>query len=110
MKLGSEDPDTFALYEQLVYTGRLPSKQKSKLAEYTVLAKLYTLGEMLQDTGAKNSALEAILTCSKEKQPDGSSGYCPSSQIINIIYDGTPGPCLARSLMVDFYTFQGDKS
>ncbi|KAH7095173.1 hypothetical protein FB567DRAFT_511908 [Paraphoma chrysanthemicola] len=102
------DPRAFALYAQLLYVDRIPSK--SKLGdpdhdEYALLCKLYILAANIQDIPTKNAALSAIFTKCQEDDKLPLSGH------VWIIYDGTSASSLARRMMVDLYTFniQGDE-
>jgi hypothetical protein len=100
------EPDTFALYQQLLYTQRLPSKIPGDNnilnihKEYIHLAELYVLAHHLSDTTAKNAAISAMLDC----WHDSHRGSLPPSKAISIIYAGTEGSSQARKLMVDLYT------
>jgi hypothetical protein len=94
------DPSAFALYIQILYTNRLPSKPPSATtnrSEYTPLCKLYTLATALRDITTKNIA---ILAKAKENFD------IPTSEHVSIIYLATSGACAARKMMVDFYTFK----
>ncbi|KAF2660666.1 hypothetical protein K491DRAFT_726317 [Lophiostoma macrostomum CBS 122681] len=109
--LPTEDPDAFALYLQLLYTHRIPSKLSFKdyidyiAKEYVSLAKLYILSQNLGDVKAKNAAVEAMLECWKEASIMPLSNHLPPGEAIHIIYNGTGKGCKARQLMVDLYAF-----
>jgi hypothetical protein len=94
------DPRAFALYFQLIYTGRLPSKPNDAKDEYTLLCKLYILAREFTDIAAQNASLDAIIAKASE------SGEIPASEHIWVIYKGTDGPCGARKMMLDFYTYE----
>ncbi|KAI4691768.1 hypothetical protein J4E81_007295 [Alternaria sp. BMP 2799] len=98
------NPRAFALYFQLIYTGRIPSKPNdasdAEHDEYALLCKLYTIAHLVKDAKAKDSALDAILVKATE------SAEIPSSEHVWIVYAGTEGPCKARKMMVDFYTYK----
>ncbi|KAI4627405.1 uncharacterized protein J4E87_003968 [Alternaria ethzedia] len=98
------NPRAFALYFQLIYTGRIPSKRNdasdAEHDEYALLCKLYTIAHLVKDAKAKDSALDAILVKATE------SAEIPSSEHVWIVYAGTEGPCKARKMMVDFYTYK----
>jgi hypothetical protein len=95
--------DAFALYLQLLYTNRLPSKSIDAVKEYSLYVLLYNLASELQDLATKNVALDAILSVAKE----GSD--IPTGEHIRIIYGASSGLCAARRLMVDLYKFRATK-
>ncbi|KAI4697771.1 uncharacterized protein J4E84_000904 [Alternaria hordeiaustralica] len=98
------NPRAFALYFQLIYTGRIPSKPNdasdAEHDEYALLCKLYTIAHLVKDANAKDSALDAVFVKATE------SAEIPSSEHVWIVYAGTEGPCKARKMMVDFYTYK----
>ncbi|KAF2704198.1 hypothetical protein K504DRAFT_442237 [Pleomassaria siparia CBS 279.74] len=106
VKLPEDDPIAFGLYEQLLYTGSLPSKPEATGSgasqEYVILSKLYVLAVKVQDIHAKCAATNAMLSRIREIQ--NGKRALPDATAINIIYAGTPGPCAARRLLVDMYT------
>lgn len=100
--------EAFALYVQLLYTGRLPSNGRmltnfwtGELTnipsndEYAALIKLFLIP--LEDRIAQKIALEAILAKAKE------DGVIPSPKHVSMVYEGTDEPCGARKMMVDLY-------
>lgn len=111
VKLPEVDPVAFALYEQLIYTNQLPSIHESKESneELENLAKLYVLGERIQDLAAKNSGIDAMLAMVTDTQ-NGKVLCPPSARTVSIIYGGTRGAREGRQLMVDFYTYRGTSS
>ncbi|CAA9965871.1 BTB/POZ domain containing protein [Pyrenophora teres f. maculata] len=99
--LEQEDPETFALYLELLYTGALPTKEDTEL--YAPLSKLYVLAEMLMDDTTKTIVLNAI-QAQIEDGPE-KDHYCfPEPAAIRIIYKGTMESSPAREVMVKFYT------
>jgi hypothetical protein len=60
------EPSAFALFVQILYTGRLPSRSASSQKEYTTLCKLYALSTALRDATTKEIAITAILARAKE--------------------------------------------
>ncbi|EDU49261.1 BTB POZ domain containing protein [Pyrenophora tritici-repentis] len=99
--LGQEEPETFALYLELLYTGTIPTIEDTEL--YAPLSKLYVLAEMLMDDTTKTIVLDAM----KAQIDDGpeEDHYCfPEPDAIRIIYKGTTESSPARELMVKFYT------
>ncbi|KAF2851211.1 hypothetical protein T440DRAFT_371000, partial [Plenodomus tracheiphilus IPT5] len=94
VNLPEDDPDTFHVYVNLLYTGVLavvPDPVPARYAgleERLKLAKLYVLAEKLQDTATKNVALEAMLVACRKKF-DGQSRV-PGRETIKIVYEGTP--------------------
>ena len=68
---------------------------------YEDLARLYTLGERLQDQSVCAAVVKEIL-CPVSFTKD-SKRFCPSREAINIIYRGTPERLHARH-MIDEHT------
>jgi hypothetical protein len=66
--------------------------------EYCLLAKLYVLGDAMQDRFTKNAAIDAMFAKAR-----GGTDFLPSSEHVWILYKGTSGPCGARKMLVDFY-------
>ncbi|KAH6873094.1 hypothetical protein BKA58DRAFT_456703 [Alternaria rosae] len=98
------DPRAFALYFQLIYTGHIPSKpndvSNTEHDEYALLCKLYIIAHFVEDAKAENYVLDAILAKATE------SADLPSSDYVWIVYASTGGPCKARKMIVDFYTYK----
>jgi hypothetical protein len=98
------------LYIQLLYFGHLPSKdeQTDRLGdfdmEFSLLCKLYILALELKDIETRNVAVDAIFAKAQVDQ-----GRVPGEAIWNL-YNGTPGPCAARKLMVDIYKCKANSS
>jgi hypothetical protein len=110
VNLPDDDPTSFALYEQLIYSGWLPSESDTSafddiVKEYATLCSLYVLSSKLQDVDAKHVAIDALLGMSRTKMLTGQR-TCPLLQHVEIIYHGTHRPCGARRLMVDIYTYR----
>ena len=130
VKLPEDDPETFALYEQIVYTSRIPlldftgsrastsevdgetvcnAKDKCD-REYTYLSKLYVLAEKLQDVKTKNTAVEGIIVkVTHESQTVNNmyeGGPClPSPSSIKFMYEGTPKHCAGRQVLLDCFVY-----
>jgi hypothetical protein len=104
------DPRAFALYFQLIYTGRLPSKPSSTInstEEYTLLCNLYILARKFTDVHAQNAALDAIHAKATEIQPlSDTKTTLPTREHVTTIYNDIDGPCAGRRLMVDLYASQ----
>ncbi|KAH6637768.1 hypothetical protein C7974DRAFT_148065 [Boeremia exigua] len=115
VRLTEDDPVTFQLYVDLLYTGRvavlreLPSDDPRSILEKAELAKLYVLAEKLQDMEAKNQTINAVIASSRFKQAGGSV-YAPGYNFIRIIYDGTPSGSKMRKLLVELYTMDAASS
>jgi hypothetical protein len=105
--LSDVDPEVFALYVQLLYTGHIPSKSKNALDvnEYTPLCKLYLIAYKLQDIAAQNATVDAMHA--KYHEPSvGPDLALPRCEHIKTMYEGTKGLCAARRLVVDLYAAQ----
>ncbi|KAI4692909.1 uncharacterized protein J4E88_001279 [Alternaria novae-zelandiae] len=113
-----DDPGTFALYLNHLYTGQLPiatetEEELKKLTtgdfitvvtkQYDNVLRVFVLGEKLQDLSTKNAMMEAALATTKLTGQHGKR-QAPSAQTINMVYKGTPSSSLARCLLVDIWT------
>jgi hypothetical protein len=118
VKLPDDEPETFTIYLNLVYTGQLVTMRKSKeeLAtmdigpfmretenEYCDLFDLYVLAEKLQDVLAKNAAITAAIDVSIMESADASCTV-PSFAAVNSVYEGTPEGSPARRVVADLYS------
>lgn len=118
INLVDDDPDTFALYLNHVYTNELPTVTFSEdelntiefyeflrhvNTEYMALFKLYILGEKFQDSLAKDAATTAILHLSKSRYTDGYWAL-PLPPVVDLIYNGTPEGSPARRLIADLWS------
>jgi hypothetical protein len=52
----------------------------------------------MQDRDTKNAVIDAMFA-----KAQGGTDLLPSSEHVWILYNGTPGPCAARKMLVDFY-------
>jgi hypothetical protein len=105
--LSDDDPDVFALYVNLVYTGRLATRGTN---EWLKLVRLYVLAEKLQDVHAKNDTFDAMNAFIREfswirifSSAPGDATNLPliSAESIAELYDGTPALSPARGLVLD---------
>jgi hypothetical protein len=128
VKLPEENPDVFRLYTQLVYTGRIPRmnddtpqtdetvESSSKFCntedeceeEYKLLCGLYVLTEKMMDLRARNQTVDALyykmkVELAKAEKP--MLRCLPTSEVINIMYDGTAMHCVGRQILVSCYTW-----
>ncbi|KAF2470511.1 uncharacterized protein BDR25DRAFT_369738 [Lindgomyces ingoldianus] len=108
--LCTAEPATFALYNELLYSGNLPVKDLKHASpedEYIPLCKLYVLCEYLIDHKSQDLVLLAISARFKQVGKDGKQ-YLPSIKCVKIIYGGTPEESPARNMLVDFYSDHDD--
>ena len=113
-----DEPDTFALYLNHLYTGQLPiatetDEELKKLTaddfsnfvtkQYHSVLRVFVLGEKLQDLSTKNAMMEAALATTKLTGRNG-KWQVPTVQTVNMVYNGTPSSSLARCLLVDLWT------
>ncbi|KAF1950232.1 hypothetical protein CC80DRAFT_554463 [Byssothecium circinans] len=129
VKLPEDDPDVFALYEQIVYTGKIPAyddtgdERRDIYCQgwdrfqkgYEILCSLFVLAERLQDMNAKNMATDAILNkyfhghnLLKKNDTSGASACLPGKDAINIMCEGTPAPSPGRDVLVDLFVYLCD--
>jgi hypothetical protein len=137
VRLVEDDPDAFALYEQLVYTGSIPAMNKDQqrfgklqpdqsftsclrpelcAKEYEALCGLYVLATKLQDEAARDSTVNGIVAKFKEEY-EKISGSCshlrirrlcfPSTAAINTMYNNTATECGGRKAIVAIFARYG---
>lgn len=126
MRLPEEDPEIFALYIELVYTGAIPYMIKSDekddwscrsdadrghhdscVEEYNTLCKLYALAEKVEDTKAQIATITALA----EKIDDSiihaacvNTKFCfPPVESINIMYENTRPYSAGQKLLAHTY-------
>ncbi|KAF2869218.1 hypothetical protein BDV95DRAFT_621071 [Massariosphaeria phaeospora] len=124
INLPEDDPATFLLYQELLYTHVLPVKPATldmeacneddyekacADAEYIALGQLYVLVEKLIDEQAKSSVLAALLARTKQVSATGKTHY-PGLNCVQIIYEGTPLGSPARATLISIYNEHGDQS
>ena len=109
VKLPEDDPKTFSIYTNLVYTGLVLTDNLDKprtvttiCDEFDVLGKLYVLCEKLQDRAAKNSAVESLLEVSEETD-ERDNVTVPRFDTIMLVYQGTCAGSLGRRLVVELW-------
>jgi hypothetical protein len=134
VNLPKDDPEAFALYSQLVYTGRIPgmndnAPERGKTTndgknhtcstrnecekEYRLLCGLYVLAEKMIDSQAKNHTIEALYFKIKQEgaiNDEPTLGCLPSTEAINIMYDGTAVNCSGRKILVWSYMSEGSEA
>lgn len=120
VKLAEDEPETLALYMQLVYTGKIPAFNKASdrvtydvddgqpscaepelgCEEYESLVLLYVLAEKLQDIKTKNLAVDAIASQashqSENMQNTEKEPCLHGTTAICMMYGNTPDHCPGR--------------
>ncbi|KAF2660739.1 hypothetical protein K491DRAFT_573800, partial [Lophiostoma macrostomum CBS 122681] len=113
IKLPEDDPEVVLQYVRLLYGQNMSFKvapdskfastvQAAFFSKSELLCKLYVFGEKMQDLRLKNTAMEAMHATWTPKQSDGSI-QTPGFSSVGVIYEGTPGPCPPRRLLVQLY-------
>ena len=107
IRLPTNQPATFNLYAQWLYTRRIPSGDSTFSSdtcrkELRKLVDAYILGDQFQDTGFKNAVVDTFPYVLDIRDEEGTQFY-PSSDCIKQLYEGTPGPCGFRRLFVDTF-------
>ena len=107
IRLPTNQPATFNLYAQWLYTRRISSGDSTfngdtSGKEFRKLVDAYILGDQFQDTGFKNAVVDTFLYVVGMQDEVGSQFY-PEGDIIKQLYEGTPGPCGFRRLLVDTF-------
>ena len=117
IKLAHDDPKSFELYLGVVYTGKIalresmqpeaiekPWKEERSLLrdQYDKVFGLYILAEKLQDSTAKNAAIQATfeLVAHGQRRSDKKWTFPRYSTVANV-FDKTPSQSPARRLLVD---------
>jgi hypothetical protein len=102
--LPKAEPRTFELYQQWLYTGRIPScgygDHTKDAQEYRNLVDAYNLGERFLDADWKDAIVDAIIN----------KLYCTSvfdPRLTNLVYDNTPLLSPLRRLLQDIYVYSG---
>ncbi|KAF2122073.1 hypothetical protein BDV96DRAFT_682091 [Lophiotrema nucula] len=97
VKLPDEDPESAALYLQLIMTNKLGIRDISKLE----------MMKMFIDVESKNLVIHGMLARCRDSHP-GNKFYVPGSDIVRIIYAGTASKSdVARKLLIDMYAQYG---
>ncbi|KAI4711420.1 hypothetical protein J4E89_003985 [Alternaria sp. Ai002NY15] len=109
--LPDDDPDTFRLYLNLVYTHQLVTRGTG---QWLKLCRLYVLAEKLQDITSKNQIIDGMYAFFSEIacQPTLSvniSRMLPAAATTEL-YEGTSKQSQARELVLDFYADSGNVS
>jgi hypothetical protein len=122
--LRDTNPAIFSLYANLIYTGKIPTETASSSTDVSPefgfseaiarYCELYVLSEMLQDSKAKKTCIAAILAeCNDAKyKTHFNEEYfplVPLAKDVRTIYEGTPGPCRVRKLLVSLYNHRAYK-
>ncbi|KAH7095251.1 hypothetical protein FB567DRAFT_586580 [Paraphoma chrysanthemicola] len=114
IKFPDDQHTIFALYLNFVYTGQLVTMRRCEEEgsdftyedvwdEYDDLFRLYILAEKLQDVKTKNAVIAAAIDTTRTRTKNGKYTI-PQSNIINIVYEGTPIGSPARRLITDMYS------
>ena len=100
VKLPEEDPNTFIVYANWLYSGAMSMRGCMELA------RLYVLGEKLIDPTFQDMVINAIVAKSRKPDVNGKK-WDPGRAPISVLYRNTPEGSPARRLMVNFYTTHG---
>ena len=104
------DPLDFNLYINWLFSGRIhvqpPEQERGHVLleepEYLALAKLYVLGQTLEDTPFQTTIIDAMVA--KFQTSDASENWrLPGKEAITLIYDSTGEGSLARKFLVRAY-------
>ncbi|KAF2241925.1 hypothetical protein BU26DRAFT_389222, partial [Trematosphaeria pertusa] len=106
VNLPEDDPATFSLYQELLYTHTLHIKKDK---EFTALSKLYVLAEKLMDKRTKTVVLDSFYARVGQLSKTGDV-QSAALDCVRIIYGGTRTSSSIRDLLVAFYTDYGDRS
>ncbi|KAI4955616.1 hypothetical protein J4E91_001477 [Alternaria rosae] len=109
--LPDDDPDTFRLYLNLIYTHQLVTRGTD---QWLKLCRLYVLAEKLQDVTSKNHIIDGMYAFFSDIA-------CQPTLSINVqrilpaaatteLYEGTSNQSQARELVLDLYADSGNIS
>ncbi|KAJ4365521.1 hypothetical protein N0V83_008140 [Neocucurbitaria cava] len=99
--LPEDRPDVFRLYLNLLYTKQIATKT------WITLCQIYVLAEKLQDTSAKDSAIDAMHAALQEYAPKKPRlGF----KSITELYSGTPEGSKVRKFVADYVADEGHDS
>ena len=104
--LPDDTPETFELYQQWLYTTRIPSDHlgsdpQKDSKEYKLLVRAFILGEKFMDSHFKDAVVDSIIH--KLRQ---TSFFDP--RLTNLVYDNTPAQSPLRRLWQDVYVWSGN--
>lgn len=100
IKLPTDDPDVFALYQHWLYNGALRTRGSEisiKLShEYEFLVKAYIFGDKMIDADFKDSVIGAILEKLRVYE-------CFDLRLTNLVYENTTAQSKLLRLWLDVY-------
>lgn len=112
IRLPRENLEYFSQYLRFIYSGKLPTEdhtsseptiwQKSSAESYTLLAKLYVVGERMIDRRLQDAVMKELVRLSRLPLHDGSYRF-PGNNVAMAIHQGTTIHDPARRLLVDMY-------
>lgn len=118
INLPEDDPQHFAAYVEWLYRSTIVPKSTASAAEITkeevarehpYLARLYVLGEKLQDDGFCDSVMTAMIKYFAQRHTKQNVRYYFNISVVRIIYDGTMEDSPARKFLVEAYKARGRK-
>lgn len=108
--LPDDQPQTFELYAQWLYGGKVLSRgvEKSKRhdEELGQLIDAFVFGEKVQDGNYRDAIIDAVIAYTNTSDKDGQRWY-PASTIVDRAYRGTPAGSPLRKLLIDFHVYHG---
>ncbi|KAF1920602.1 hypothetical protein BDU57DRAFT_19929 [Ampelomyces quisqualis] len=110
--LEEEDPDIFNVYLHWLYCKTFPTifadADQGPTVEYTLLARCYILGQILEDRKFSEAVLDAIADCANI-QASRTFKKLPGSTPITLVYEKTDETSPARRLLVDIWVRYADE-
>ncbi|KAF2751796.1 hypothetical protein M011DRAFT_454693 [Sporormia fimetaria CBS 119925] len=107
VKLPEDNPGTFSLYQQFLYTDALPHEEVRD-STYVTFCKVYVLCDKLLDPVGKSKVLWKIMKLCTTAV-DGRYRF-PGHQSLRVLYEGTTENDSIRRLLADVYATHGDES
>jgi hypothetical protein len=125
-----DNPETFALYIQLLYNNMIPLQEPVSIyvdeaqqvkktdealkqevvaavnQELDSLCELYVFCEKMQDPTSKKLVVKAMVEHTNKERPD-TSRYYPGANCIETVYQGTVSGDPMRKFLVDCYVWRG---
>lgn len=112
IRLPRENLESFSQYLRFIYSDRLPTEdhtssepaiwQKSSAESYTLLAKLYVVGERMIDPHLQDAVMKELVRLSRLPLDDASYRF-PGNNVVMAVYQCTAVHDPARRLLVDMY-------
>ncbi|KAF2486836.1 hypothetical protein BDY17DRAFT_308207 [Neohortaea acidophila] len=114
IELPKDDPESFRLYAQWLYTHEIYVNKPDGDKNYAILIDLYLLGDKILDREFQDCITDALHAATRDAVVDPEQGvvrtYPDFEETIDTLYRNTPKGDPMRRLMVNLYVQNGDKT